>query len=210
MMITVDKSLFLSSGGERDVYIHPQDSSKVIKVLKSSSNILKLPENKSRRLNDNLLDDYYFRLIEGRVSNFSHITRCYGLIETDLGQGLVADRVANFDGSEITDMYDAVSAGLLTDSQEEKLIHELADYLTDNRIIFADAYLTNVLLQKTGQNSYRLVIIDGLGLRKRDIKSWLHLHVGIINRIRVKRQAERIISRYFMLKAEMADNKNKK
>ncbi|HAL86387.1 MAG TPA: hypothetical protein DCM31_05660, partial [Deferribacteraceae bacterium] len=115
-----------------------------------------------------------------------------------------------FDCSEITDMYDAVSAGLLTDSQEEKLIHELADYLTDNRIIFADAYLTNVLLQKTGQNSYRLVIIDGLGLRKRDIKSWLHLHVGIINRIRVKRQAERIISRYFMLKAELADNKDKK
>lgn len=198
--ILLSKSLFLGAGGEREVYVHPKDPTKVIKIIKLNSDIFKLPTKEAMRRNNNDTDWYYYGLIKNKLEDFNHITKLFGWVQTNMGRGLVSERIVNYDGSEPITFQDAIISQILSTELEVKLIKQLTEYLLNNKIIFADAYLTNVLLHKESKNDYKLVIIDGLGLRKRDLKSWMHLNIEIINKIRINQQIDKVKNHYLNLK----------
>lgn len=199
--IFLDESHFLSSGGVRLVYVHPEDETKVIKIIKPTSGLYKLTKSERNRRNDNLLDYHYFRMIRGRVLDFSHITRSLSLVHTNKGKGLVADRVTNYDGSKVLNMREAVNEGVLSDEKELELLNDLGAYLAANRILFADAKLHNILLKKLSEDEHILVIVDGLGMRKKDLKAWFHLYLRPVNAIRISKQFKKLIAEYQQMKS---------
>ena len=86
-MIELDKEFLLAEGGERLVYIHPNDNNKVIKILKKGLN---------KHNFQNKLEFKYYNFLTKKNRDFSNITKCFGYVDTNLGKGLVFERVIDY------------------------------------------------------------------------------------------------------------------
>ena len=67
----------LGSGAGRDCFVHPHDSSQVVKVSRADLHARE----------QNLPDYLYLRSLSRRKVPFDHISKCYGLVDTNLGKG---------------------------------------------------------------------------------------------------------------------------
>jgi hypothetical protein len=162
-VINLKEEHYLGHGHQRICYIHPDDDTKVIKVVTKKR---KIPNFKSQ----NLIEFLSYKLAEDTVTDFSFMPKCYGWVETSEGEGLVFDRVRNYDGSPVLTLHHAVKERQITWEEAVPLVEELNDYLKKNNILFVDAVISNVLLQKVEEGRYKLVVIDGLGARKLTMK----------------------------------------
>ena len=70
--IELTDSLFLGKGGERSSYLHPEDNTKIIKVLFSDK----------KHNYQNELDFTYLNYLNDKGVDFSHITKCFGWVDT--------------------------------------------------------------------------------------------------------------------------------
>lgn len=142
----------IGEGRERVCYVHPDDSSKLIKIQKGDCDT---QTRRELRL--------YRWLSWRRLSDYRQIPRFYGKVETNLGPGFVTDLVRDYDGRVSASLYWFFDNGY---PMEEFLpyLDELKQYLLDNQILIStDLTRSNVLLQKLDPARARLVIIDGLG-----------------------------------------------
>lgn len=186
-------SLLLGSGHQRECYIHPEDGTKVIKVLKKTNKV----ENKR---NQNLIEFIYYELIADMDIDYSHLPLCYGWVNTSRGVGLIFDRVMNHDGTDVISFYEAVSAGLLDGKKEIALLKELAAYLDANKLIFVDPVLTNLMLKRTSEDSYKLMITDGLGARKISLKYLLQNYLPYYKSYKIFKQKLKLFKDYRKIK----------
>lgn len=177
---------YLAKGGEREIYIHPFDTTKVIKIIFS----------KGKHNNQNKLDYEYFQYLKTKTIDYSHIAKCYDFVETNKGIGLICERIVNFDNSEIRTLSHCAKYRLLDEKILLNLISELKNYLVDNNILFVDASLANVFCQKVKHNTYKLIIFDGLGARRPGIKFWLYLHSSMMTKYKIKKQWKVFIDNY--------------
>lgn len=192
-MITLDDSLFIAKGGERKCYLHPEDDSKLIKIQY---------DNQIGR-NQNTLDLHYYAHLNKKVSNFSKIASLHGAVETNLGPGLVFGVVRDFNGKLSSTFEDVVREKRLTEAQELALMGELQQYLTHHLVVFGDVVLSNVMCQEVAENTYKLIIIDGLGARRFNFKLWLQNRSDLYARLRIKTQYKKFLHKYRLLKAQL-------
>lgn len=183
----VAEVLILSSGPfaegrERSCFLHPQDPSKVIKVSRGVETI------QTRR------EIHFFENLQKRgVSDYSHLPRYFGQVDTNLGPGLVLETICDFDGKISKSLHWYLEHGI-TVSEAEAELRALKQYMLENLIIFNhDLFAGNLLLRKTTENSAQLVVIDGLG----DVVSirWLNyfpFHV----RSKIERRWVRLMERF--------------
>jgi hypothetical protein len=181
-IILTDK-YFIARGGERDCYLHPLDYKKVIKIVHGYSDIL------NRNQND--LDYKYFKFLEKLKVPFSHISKCYGYIDTNLGKGLIFDKVFDYNGKISISFLDTIIQNKFTKYEENELVEDLKNYLFKNNILFIDIGLYNVLCCEYEEGKYRLIIIDGLGGRRTGIKFWLYLNSRMFTKYKVMRSWKR-------------------
>lgn len=182
--LNLTKELFVASGGERDVYQHPIDSTKLIKVLSKD-----LVGNR----NQNDLDYKYFKFLEKKKIQFTHIPKCYDYLDTNLGKGLVVDKVCDYNGNISISFLDVVMKELFFIDTQNKLVEDLRTYLFNNNILFIDIGLYNVLCCEYEEGKYRLVIIDGLGGRRAGVKFWLYLNSKIFTKYKIKKSWNRFL-----------------
>ncbi|RXI28674.1 YrbL family protein [Aliarcobacter trophiarum] len=185
--IVLTEEFLVARGGERDCYIHPLDSTKVIKVLYIN--------NKINR-NQNTLEYKYFKFLEKQNVPLSHITKCYGYIDTDLGEGLIFDRVYDYDGKTSMTFLDIIIKNRLTKDVRDKMVEELKEYLFKYNILFVDIALYNVLCCEYEKDRYKLVIIDGLGGRRVGIKFFLYLNSKIFTKYKIRKSWKRFLVGY--------------
>ncbi len=184
--INLDRKYFLGKGGERDSYIHPNDDKKIIKVLHS----------KKKHNRQNELEFEYYKYLERNLNNFSHITKCFGWIETNKGRGLIYQRVQNYDNSTIRTLSHYSKYNLLDEEIGLTLINDLKEYLFENSILFVDASLSNVFCQKVSKNKFKLIVFDGLGARRYGLKFWLYLRFKKFAEYKIKKQWNIFLSNY--------------
>lgn len=185
-MINLNQDLLIARGGERDCYIHPQDNSKVIKIV----------HKEGLHNNQNELEYSYMKFIKKRVTDFSHTTDCYGYIKTNLGQGLIFDRVLDFDGTPSKSFRYYVAHKLIPLDEQQKLINQLKDYLEKNLILFVDTSLTNIFCAKMDENKYKLIIVDGLGAKRTGVKFVMYKISKAYTKYKIKRQWEKFMKMY--------------
>ncbi|OCL87906.1 hypothetical protein AAX26_01003 [Aliarcobacter thereius] len=188
MSVILKKDLFLARGGERDCYIHPLDDSKVIKIIYQENG---LSSYNGKR---NEIDYQYFRFLEESKMSFSNISKCYGYIDTNLGKGLIFDKVNDYTGTTSISFLDIVKLKKLSIKQEKELILELKEYIFKNNILFIDYELDNVLCCEYEQNKYRLIIIDGLGAKRIGFKFWLYLKSKTFTKYKIKKQWNKFVN----------------
>ena len=185
-MIKLDENLLIAKGGERDCYIHPEDKTKVIKVLHKNG----------IHNNQNKLEYSYMKYLKKKGSNLSSITDCYGYVKTNIGKGLVFDRVLDFDGVPSKSFRYYLANKLIPLKEQEILINELKEYLEENLILFVDTSLTNIFCPKIDENSYKLVIVDGLGAKRTGVKFVLYKMSKSYTKYKIKRQWEKFMKMY--------------
>jgi hypothetical protein len=175
-------------GQERACYQHPEDNAKVIKIQKGES-------DKQTRRELTL----YRNLARRGMRDFEHIPRYYGKVETNLGEGFVVDKIADYDGAVSRSLWWHFERGYPI-AEFAPYLDELKQYLLDNRVVFCvDMGRYNILFQKLSPKQARLVVIDGLG--NHTAINWLD-NIGWFARRKIERRWQRFIGRLQNYSAE--------
>ncbi|MFX4233644.1 YrbL family protein [Aliarcobacter butzleri] len=185
--IILNDNLLIGKGGGRACYIHPLDQTKIIKVIYSKEGELN---------NQNEIDYIYINYLRKQKRNLSSISTCYEYVETNLGKGLIFDRVMNYDNTPSKSFRYLIANKIITFHEQEILLNQLKNYLEKNQILFADNSLTNILCKEIGKNKYELIIIDGLGAKRKGLKFWLYLHSRIYKKYKIKKQWAKFMLMY--------------
>ena len=178
-MVQLKSELLLGDGGERLVFIHPNDNNKVIKVLQ--------PGIKKHNF-QNELEFMYYNFLINKKRDFSHITKYFGYIDTNFGKGLVFERVVDFDGQDSKFLRNCLNDNIFSEAQEKKLLEDLKSYLFKNEILFIDCSSHNVFCKKISEDKYTLIIYDGLGARRDSIKLSLYMKSKLYTKYKIKKQ----------------------
>ncbi|RXI28675.1 hypothetical protein CRU89_01600 [Aliarcobacter trophiarum] len=164
-------------GGLRKVFVHPEDSSKIIKVSSFDDN------------GQNELEASYYNHLRTQKISYKHISKYFGEIETNLGHGVVFEKITNYDNTKCLDLEQFIKQKIVSRSYLDELITELRDNILSNNILFYDVGLSNILSQEYEKNRYKLVIIDGLGGRyKENLNFHLRLKYKFLSIRKIKEQ----------------------
>ncbi len=177
-MIILDKSVYLAKGSERICFVHPNDENKIIKIIY---------QQKSTN-NQNELEYKYYKYLENKKVSFSNLSKCYGFIETNLGEGLVFERIRNYDRSTSLSLREYLQKKIFSCKEEKNLLNKLKNYLEINNILFVDATSVNILVKEVSKTEKKLVIIDGIGAKREGIKFNLYLVFPFYAKYKIKKQ----------------------
>lgn len=169
-------------GNGRDCFVHPLDSTKVIK----------LTNGWKRRDHQSAIEADYYNYLSKRPVSYEHVAACYGWVNTPKGRGLVFDRVVNSDGTPAITLKQALQEGSLTVAEAYVLLERMRRYLLDNAIVFVDIGLSNIVVVMQADGGKKLVIIDGLGGRRHDLKFHLRSRVIWLSKMKIATQWVRL------------------
>ena len=184
--LQLTKEMYLGKGRERAAYTHPNDDTKVVKV------VYKPTEN----LNQNELEYEYLQFLEKKSVPFDHLTHCYGTVDTNFGVGYIFERIRDYNGNTSTSFKNMVLNGVIDPKLELSLLEELKTYLLKHNIIFVDIALSNIFCQEIAPKQYKLVITDGIGGKRTGIKSKLYLYSKLFTKYKVSKQWKKLFNRY--------------
>ena len=162
----------LASGAYRDVFQHPGDDGLLIKVIKPL-----FAERDARR--DNWFEKWQglgaykslmreiekYLVLRGRGQHdLPFIQHFAGIVETDLGLGMVVRKVRARDGGLAPTLAEIVRTRGL-DPDLVARIDALRDDVIRHHVVFGDISANNIVEAADAEHSHRLVIIDGLNDR---------------------------------------------
>jgi len=199
-MIELSDDLIFAEGGRRVCYVHPDDPDKCVKVLSARGN----PRTRRKKavwykkmrplscFDDNKGELKDFRDFERRGEGvWEFFPRCYGMQETNRGDGIVTDLIRDEGGIiSIT-----VKQYLKAQGQTPELLTALDrffDLMMNYRIITRDILHHNLVIQRR-DNGVRIVMIDGFGSSEMiPFSSWIQS----VARKKVARKIARFKTRY--------------
>ena len=185
-MINLTKSDLIAKGSERECYLYPGDNEKIIKIIYS----------KGKHNQQNHLEYIYMQYLLKKNKDLSLLTKCYGYVKTNLGDGLVFDRVLDFDLTPSKSFRYYIANKLISVEYQQQLLNHLQDYLEKNGILFIDTSLTNIFCKKITSNEYQLIIVDGLGAKRMGLKFWLYRNLQPYAKYKMKRQWQKLMRMY--------------
>ncbi len=161
-----------ASGGNRLCFVNPDNAEQCIKVPRPGFSAAEKRRRKGLPKSLKPLSSFDDNLQEFRQLNAIHrrlgsevralVPRCYGLVPTDLGRGIVTDLVTDADGR--------ISISLKQYLWENGLDTALQSGLEDFRrrwlalaVPSRDLLLHNLVVKQTLAGTLQLLVIDGLG-----------------------------------------------
>ena len=171
----------LAKGNARLVYEHPGDPAMLVKVMRPDLVAARYGEGAAwfrgigRRYDPYVL---FLREIREYVAAYAahgqalpEAQKVHGLVETDLGLGLVIGAVRGPDGALAPTVAKLIAVGNFDETARRALDQTLAALL-ESDIVLADLHERNLVYQQQDGRS-RFVIIDGLGSSNLlPFKSW--------------------------------------
>ncbi|RVU84583.1 hypothetical protein EOL70_09990 [Leucothrix sargassi] len=181
----------LGRGKERVCYTHPQDDTKVVKVVYAD-----VTKQMDREI------AVYEQLGSRADISYDHIPRYYQTVETDQGQGYVFDVVTNSDGTTAKPLHWYLQNGArLSDFSEQ--LNTLRAYFLKHAIVFCNdmSYDGNIIVRERSDGSKKLMVIDGLG----DVSfiQWPN-RFDVFARRKITRRWERLMQRLNKFEASLA------
>ena len=184
-MINLTNAVEIGEGNERICYEHPKDNSKVIKITKKGV--------KSRK--QNKIDMVYYKYLEKKAIDCSHLPLCYGYLQTTLGEGVVFDKVSNDHSDTFTFEY-IVMNNLLDKQIQKKILNDLVEYIVTNNILFIDVSLSNLICYRGPEGKYKLMIVDGLGSRHLGLKFWIYRNFTYLAKRKIGKQIKKLYANF--------------
>jgi hypothetical protein len=195
----------LAIGNLRAIYQHPQDTALLIKTLRPEAVarrydapgrwLKRLPRARQytgfiRELKE------YAALIARAPHGIAPIARMVGLVETDMGLGLVSEKIVDESGALAPSLHAIYrrngGASPWTDAALDKLLEELLRF----NVIVGDLHASNIVFGSDSRGGVpRLLLVDGFGekniLPLKSVNRWLNRR----NTRRVYARLRRILTR---------------
>ncbi|MFT6311424.1 MAG: hypothetical protein ACJAQS_001797 [Porticoccus sp.] len=184
-MLNIKPDQLVGKGLHREVYRHPEDSSKCLKIVIQD----KLRENSGDE--ETLREQAYYTTLIKRGISWHGLPKFYGNIETNLGTAAIFDLVRDIDGNVAKTLEYYLASEELTQQNLTGLIRAMIDL---KATLIADSIVTmtikskNIVYQKTSLTEGRLLIIDNIG----NSDFWpIADHIGLLARLKTKRKWQR-------------------
>ncbi|MFP5441007.1 MAG: YrbL family protein [Gammaproteobacteria bacterium] len=172
-MIRLQDEKPFARGGNRLCYVHPQLPGQVVKVRRPQWTLEDLRRKKGFPRNLRPLSSFdeslqEFRLmqqLDARIGErlYEVVSRNYGFVDTDMGQGLCSELIRNADGKISRSVMQYVWENGITPTLEDALARFEQAWIP-LPIPTRDILLHNVVAQCDAHGDIvRLVVIDGLG-----------------------------------------------
>lgn len=171
MILSLKAHTPFAVGGTRLCFVHPDDSSKCVKVLRrdrtpQERRKLTTGIKKYRSLkhwDDQSKELIAYRQLLNRNSDtvWQHIPEFFGSVETDLGLGIITRVFRNFDGQFPRNLETEVPLGV--DAILKEGLFEFKRWLRQELIITRDLLPHNIIVVRDSAKHCRLMIVDGLG-----------------------------------------------
>lgn len=164
----------IDAGTQKDIYEHPSETDKIIKIMKSEhatpdggrAGQHKLRAHRSqgiyRQFRRELLQ--YLQLCKshyGALKFTFPIETVYGFVATDQGLGLVTERVTSPSGRAFS-VYDLVKEGLFTDRHAAAL-DQFFNECCDMHVVFGEVNIAGIMYTEQRQGKPEFVLVDGIG-----------------------------------------------
>lgn len=169
--LTLGHNTPFAIGGTRLCFIHPDDSSKCVKVLrqdrtpqarrKTTTGFKKLRPVKHWDDQQKELTAYRHLLKRDSHALWHHIPEFFGSVETDLGLGIVTQIFRNFDGKFPRNLEQEIPHGV--DANLNAGIADFKGWLRRELVVTRDLLPHNIIVVRDSAEGCRLVIVDGLG-----------------------------------------------
>lgn len=151
-LVLTDDLLFAKGTG-REIYNHPFDSSKIVKIS-ITKKIYK---------NQNFIDNIYFNYLLKHNIPMSNIAKCHGYVDTNLGKGLVFTKIVDYNAEVSKTFNQVIQNKTISENTILKLFREIEEYISTNKILYIDTNFENIVCCEYEKDKYKLIIIDGLG-----------------------------------------------
>lgn len=178
----------VGAGLKRDVYLHPTNDGLVIKIRR-----------KGATQDRNAIEHEYLSFVKSNPL----LPRTYGWVETQLGRGLVYERIRDADGQTSATLATALKTGRVTPDGARLLMSGAVETLIRNGILVHDDNLNNFLVQRTG-NRLNLVMVDGFGPLVMTLKARVRMYFPVLARHKISRHAQALMPHLEKALEEMA------
>ncbi|MFQ1699499.1 YrbL family protein [Loktanella agnita] len=170
-------SNLVASGVQRAVYLHPTDRNKLIKVLKSNSDMPRrrnfngvmdrwFPSTRLRQIRKEYTEYLRVMLKHPEPEFHAPMSHMFGFVSTNMGLGCLTERVMTPDGQLGETLGAKVKKGTLTDEQLSLLNDTVARLFTHN-IRASDMNPKNFVFGQrdngSGPGPEECVLVDGFG-----------------------------------------------
>lgn len=170
--LQLDKSLYIASGVERHVYLHPTDSQKLLKVMRPQEDQGKrftfrdittqlFPAVRSRLIRKEYDEYIRIQLQNPQLEQRLPITHMYGLAHTNLGLACVAERVAGKNSPVGETLRQKSDAGTI-DNNDLIALNLLVNQFYQLGIRAGDLKPHNLVFG-TRDAGFECVLVDGFG-----------------------------------------------
>jgi len=181
-IISLDAPVF--SGKTRQIFIHPDDGGALVKVaLKSDWHLGSLLEMSE-----------YQRFKTMGFNLAAYISRVDGFVMTNLGYGLLVERVHNFDGATSLTLRDFINRG--ASSVEKEIItsklKNLIKLFNEANAVFQDAHPRNLVLRFDSGGDFDIIVVDGF-VGRGDFKNFLRQKYPFLLRMKNKHSEMKLI-----------------
>jgi len=145
--VHINRKLYLSYGARRNIFIHPNNKNMIIKISK---------ENYIWNNNIENFRSYLF------MPNLEYTPKNYGLINTNLGIGVVYSLIRDYDGK--------ISKTAFYYLQKNKYEKDILDQYKKIKTFFNDNYdlviencnkYKNIVVQIVADDEIKIIIVDG-------------------------------------------------
>jgi len=170
----------IGSGVERVVYLHPVWEDIVIKI------------NRDVPIDRNDIDYTYL----SRIETIPVLPKMYGWVETQLGRGLMFERIHDDDGKTSLNLVEALRWERITIEEGRSLLQEaLAALLKHGIILHDDENVNNFLVQNTASGR-QLILVDGFGPFVMTAKARLRMRFPRLGREKALRSSYNLLAAY--------------
>ena len=140
-------------GGKRHCYVHPEDSGLCVKVVASTEDARCATEQRRD------VEDYAWLKKHRSDAIFDRIPAFEGIVDTDLGPGIVMRLYRDADGRISRNLVELVRECGLTPSLT-RAIGELKHWQRKHRLLTRDTGPHNVVAVRSGDGEWKLTIIE--------------------------------------------------
>ncbi|WP_170386909.1 YrbL family protein [Ruegeria atlantica] len=177
-MLRLSAEPVLAKGNRQYVYAHPSDPALIVKVPQPGTF-----DDHGHIPNTNRIERRFRRatMYKGFVREFREylelkarvqqpgvqlpICEVHGTVPTDLGLGLVYERISDPDGNLPPTLRQMIDEGHLA-SWHLTLLHTFFDTLIDNHVVVSNKNLSNIVFQTQGARLGRFVWVDSFGCKQ--------------------------------------------
>lgn len=209
-MLRLSDKPVIAKGNRQHVYVHPNDPTSLVKVPQPgtfdaqghvpSTNWIERRFRRATMYKGFLREFREYLELKARLQEPGvplPICEVHGTTPTDLGLGLVYERIADPDNNLPPTLKEMIEAGSL-ETWHLKPLHSFFDLLIENHVVISNRNLNNLVFQTQGPGKGRFIWIDSFGCKQAiPLRKWSkRLNAHSLNRLRsfVVSQAEKALA----------------